>query len=323
MRRGKQDRSRTVNVKVLFIAASKRSGSTILGNVLGELDGFFHAGELRTLWGQGLIGGRLCGCGELVRECPFWHRVVERTLGTDDDRLDPAEINRQHERLIRFRYLPRILRDGRTAGPTDPMAEYERVAARLYAAIGEEADARVIVDSSKQPADAAVLRRLPGIEPFFVQLVRDPRAVAYSWQRRKTSPGEGARQEMMRLTTTASTKNWVVANAAAEAVRRKASASRSALVRYETFVTQPQATVDRILRLLHEPERSLPFVDDHHVRLTPGHTAGGNPDRFQTGAVALREDREWLERQQPMDRLVSTALALPLLRRYGYRIRPG
>lgn len=311
---------RAAGVKVLYITAAGRSGSTIVGNTLGELDGFFHAGELRTLWGQGLIGGRLCGCGEPVRECPFWQRVLKRTLGTDGDSLDPAKINRQHEQMVRFRHLPQILRDERTEA-RDGIADYERVAARLYAAIGEEAEARVIVDSSKHPADAAILRRLRGIEPFFVHLVRDPRAVAYSWQRQKNSPGERSRQEMIRLTTTTSTRNWMVVNIAAEALRRKTPTTRSVLVRYESFVAHPRATIDRILRLLGEPRDDIPLVgDDHHVRLTPGHTAGGNPDRFRTGVVALREDREWLDRQRTADRLLSTALALPLLPRYGYPV---
>ena len=40
----------TSKVKVLYVMGHGGSGSTILGNVLGELNGFFHAGELDTLW---------------------------------------------------------------------------------------------------------------------------------------------------------------------------------------------------------------------------------------------------------------------------------
>jgi hypothetical protein len=59
-------------VKVLYIAGSGRSGSTILDNTLGQIDGFFSVGELRYIWERGLIEDRLCGCGERVHQCPFW-----------------------------------------------------------------------------------------------------------------------------------------------------------------------------------------------------------------------------------------------------------
>ena len=46
---------------VLYIAGTGRSGSTVLANILGEVDGVFAAGEVRYLWQRGLKEGRLCG----------------------------------------------------------------------------------------------------------------------------------------------------------------------------------------------------------------------------------------------------------------------
>ena len=40
-------------LKVLFIAGTSRSGSTLLGQLLGQIDGFIHIGELRQLWKKG------------------------------------------------------------------------------------------------------------------------------------------------------------------------------------------------------------------------------------------------------------------------------
>ncbi|MBA3432215.1 MAG: hypothetical protein H0U16_12145, partial [Actinobacteria bacterium] len=50
-------------LKVLFIMGWTRSGSTILDNLLGEVEGFFSTGELHYLWRRGLLEGRLCSCG--------------------------------------------------------------------------------------------------------------------------------------------------------------------------------------------------------------------------------------------------------------------
>ena len=44
--------------------------------------------------------------------------------------------------------------------------------------------------------------------------------------------------------------------------------------------------------------------------------------QISIGEVSLRPDDAWRWEQSRRDRLVSTAAALPLLRRYGYRVRP-
>ncbi|MGH2595274.1 MAG: sulfotransferase [Actinomycetota bacterium] len=311
-------------VKVLYIGGCGRSGSTVLGNVLGELDGFFHAGELRTIWGRGLQRGRLCGCGLPIGECDFWRSVLKEALRDHGDgSLDPAEVFRLQREVIRLRHVPYMLR-ARRGQELDwkPLRDYSEAASRLYVSIADVAGAGVIVDSSKRHADAALLRLLPSIQPFYVQLVRDPRAVAYSWRRTKTSPTRGGRPDMAQLSPVVVARNWVLENVSVEAVRRRHDPSNSMLVRYETFVDKPRQTLRGILHMLGEERSELPFVDGRTIMLNPGHTAGGNPDRFRTGTVALREDTEWLEQQPQRDRVISTIISLPLLRRYGYRVFP-
>ena len=89
------------------------------------------------------------------------------------------------------------------------------------------------------------------------------------------------------------------------------------------FVARPRPTVQRILDFVGESPKSLPFENDRTVRLGRNHTVSGNPDRFKTGSVKLREDAEWAAKQPRGDRLVTTMLALPLLHRYGYRLDPS
>ena len=84
----------TTRPKVLYIAGPSRSGSTMLDLLLGELDGYVATGELRNLWGYGLLDGWLCGCREPMKSCPFWRSVLERA-GLDRcrprlGRRDPA-----------------------------------------------------------------------------------------------------------------------------------------------------------------------------------------------------------------------------------------
>src|SRR6266571_3275615 len=101
--RGLKDAARPT---VLFIAGASRSGSTMLDLLLGELDGYVAAGELRNLWGHGLLDGWRCGCGEPVKSCPFWRSVLERA---GLDRVDPAWVDETQQGLrLRPRPLARI-----------------------------------------------------------------------------------------------------------------------------------------------------------------------------------------------------------------------
>ena len=94
------------------------------------------------------------------------------------------------------------------------------------------------------------------------------------------------------------------------------------LVSYEDFVQNPRGVIESILALVREDGR-LPFVDPMTVELAPTHTVSGNPTRFVAGRATIRADDRWKRAQKPKDRLVATAVALPLLRRYGYEVGVG
>jgi hypothetical protein len=312
-------------VKVLVIMGWTRSGSTILDNLLGEMDGFFSTGELHYLWKRGLLEQRLCGCGAEVRDCELWSAVLAAAAarGLDPER-DARDIVAWQHRAVRVRHTFRLLRQQGAPTGWAPLDAYIPVATTLYKAIAEVTGARVVVDSSKRPSDGALLHLLPGVDPYFVQLVRDPRAVAYSWQRHKREPDWGRERalEMPRYGPLYSTLGWVELNLAAEAVRRRHDPARSLLVRYEDFVAEPRATLARIAEMVGERPQSLPVSDDNVALLNRNHAVSGNPTRFKTGEVPLRYDSEWTSRLNRRARLVTTALARPLLRRYGYVIKP-
>ena len=307
-------------MKVLFIMGWTRSGSTILDNVLGELDAWVSGGELHYIWERGLLEDRLCGCGQPVRECPFWQEVWKASFGGVEDRPDPRQVVSWQQQAVRTRHTPRLLRLGSLPTGWQPVDAYAPVAAALYTGIGRAAAAKVVVDSSKRPSDAALLGVLPGIDPYFVHLVRDPRAVAYSWQRRKaTLDLQGATDaEMPRHSAFYSAFGWLELNAGAELVRRHFGPGRSILVRYEDFVAKPALVVQKVAAMVGEVPDKLPFTGAHTVALRPNHMAGGNPTRFNAGDVVLKPDTEWTERLSRASNILTTLTDAPLLRRYRY-----
>jgi hypothetical protein len=298
--------------KVLYVMGLGASGTTVFGDVLGELDGFFHAGELRALWRPGLQGRERCGCGLLVRDCPTWSSVVRTAFGNAlDDPAALAFISRVHLESCRIRHTRRVLRSRRAVPSGWPALDaYVPVVDRLYRAVATVTGSRVVVDTSKRPGNAALLRLLSGVDPYLIQLVRDPRAVAYSVHRRH------AANTPVRTVGTS-----LAITILHEVIRRRFGPGRSMLVRYEDFVARPQETVDAVSRMVAEPVTGSPILEDRTVELGANHTVSGYRIRFHSGPVELREDREWRARQRPVDRLTVTAGSLPMLLRYGYPVR--
>ena len=295
-------------VRVLYVMGHGWSGSTILGNLLGELEGFFHAGELRRLWGEALPSGAPCGCGAPIGDCPVWSKVLAHPSVAS---LDPAQVDRWH-RAVRVRRTPRLLRFRRGARWGD-LDRYLDAGRRLYGAVAEVTGARVIVDTSKRAGDAAALLLMTEVEPFFVHLVRDPRAVAQSWARRP----EGG------IGPVATARDWTAFNLLDEALRARAGRDRSMRLRYEDLVAGPAWSLRSVARLAGEEPATLPLRADHVALLGVNHGVMGNPSRFVTGEVPLRQDDEWKRALSGTGRWTVTALTLPLLPRYGYPVWTG
>ncbi|WIM98493.1 sulfotransferase [Actinoplanes oblitus] len=301
-------------VKVMYIAGWGRSGTTIVDNILNSYDGVFSTGELFYLWSRGLLEGRKCGCGVTLPRCALWGDILDVAFGAD--RPDPRRVAQLQRQAIRVRHTPALT--GPVAGPE--AEEYRQVTHRLYGAIAEVTGARLIIDSSKIPSAAALLPGMSGVRPYLLHMIRDPRAVTHSWMR--TVPQVDRRKPAMmhREAPAASTMHWLIRNALAE---RLAGAydGRYRLLRYEDFVAEPRATIEGLLDFAGVDAGGGPFLDDATVRLAVNHTIAGNPGRFRTGEVALRVDDRWRREQTAGPRLTATALALPLLHRYGYRAR--
>ncbi|HUC57666.1 MAG TPA: sulfotransferase [Streptosporangiaceae bacterium] len=298
-------------VAVLCITGWCRNGSTIIGNVLNEVPGIMHVGELHFLWknAAGKGANSKCGCGELLTECPFWSARIRELMPGTSLSTYAAEVVRRQRACVRTRHTWRILRRGPDQAGRKTHAD---LMSRTYQAVAAASGARVIVDTSKIPGEAALLPHLDGITPYFVHLVRDPRAVAESWREPK--------QYVYAMSAAKSTAYWRGFNLAARAITRRYP-KRSLTVRYEDFLADPRALITRLLALCGEPEAANP-VRGRVIDLGINHTVTGNPDRFHQGPTELRDtDSRWVTGLPARARLAATVLAWPQFRRYGYRCR--
>ena len=303
--------------KVLYVVGLGRSGSTILSNSLGQVPGFFSGGELNFIWRHNVIENRLCGCGRPFRECPVWVPVMREAFGGMDTGV-AREMMRLAASGTRTRHIPLMLSGRGEKILGERLDKFLRNYARLYDAIRTVTGSRVIVDSSKEPAHGYAMGMVPGVDFYALHLIRDPRAAAYSWLKKKPQPDSETREFMVRFSPTKSSAMWDSWNASAEALwRRNGRSHRYLRLRYEDFVANPRESFGRILSLLGE-EAEPPLAGEREVKLGVSHTVSGNPNRFETGAVALRRDEEWTQKMSDRDKKLVTALTFPLLKRYGY-----
>jgi hypothetical protein len=307
---------------VLYMMGQDRSGSTILGDVLGQAEGVAHVGEVRNVWRSGFVHRGYCGCGRRVPECPVWSAAAADVLPTG---VEPATLVSWLATSLRLRNLGPFLRTG-PGGPPRGIPEadaYAALAGDLYARLAGFTGARVLVDSSKHPVYAASLATVAGLDLRLVHLVRDPRATAFSWGRDKASPGLPG-DRMWTAPAWRAARAWVLANLAADRVRAR-HPDRSMFLRYEDAMADPRRAVAAMLRHASLPDARVPIEEDGVVVLRSQHSGSGNPVRLTGGRVQLREDDAWRTAQRRRDRLVVMALTGPFLRRYGYPrpSRPG
>src|SRR5215208_770093 len=288
-----------VKIKVLYIAGFGRSGSTLLGNVLGQVDDFVSVGEIRNIWLHGLIQNKVCGCGAPFKECEMWQPVLNEAFG-DRGRVDPEKMIKLRESWSRTKHIPLMLTPLTRRLIRRRLAEYLDNLERLYRAVQTTTGSRVIVDTSKFPSYGFTVGMVPTVDLRVVHLVRDPRAVAYSWSCKRRQPDPENPEYILRHSRVASASRWMARNLATEAFWRR-SKERYLMLRYEDFVANPQRTIRQVLELVGEGTASLPHVAKHEVKLGVNHNIWGNPSRFQTGMVEMQLDREWASGIKPGD----------------------
>jgi hypothetical protein len=312
------DRSTVDVVPVVYVGGSQRSGSTLLDRMLGQVSGHESAGEIVHLWARGLKNNELCGCGIAFLDCPFWSQVGRIAFGGwDHVRVD--EVLSLQRRVDRNRYIVFMLVPSLWPRYHRDLRAYTSILERLYRAIRQVAGGNAIIDSSKHASTAFLLRRVAGLRPRIIHLVRDSRGVAFSLLKHVRKPEVVGRDEFMqRIGPWRSGSEWLVFNGLFHILRWVGSPSL--LVRYEDLVRSPEDTLRDITAFdgTPPPSGTFPFIDGPSVTLGVDHTVAGNPMRFKHGTFELSLDETWARSMRARQRRITTGLTWPLLLAYRY-----
>ncbi len=304
-------------MQILYLGGTGRTGSTLIDKALGQLQGFFAAGELTWFW-YALAGGGRCSCGEPLAECTVWRAVLTEAFG-GVTAVDPAEMMALRRRFD-SRYLPLMATERIRQRLLQRCAPLPERLERFYRAIGDVTACETIIDSSKEPHYSFILSSIPGIDLRVMHIVRDPRAIAYSWGRVRVEHGFDDGSEMERRSPAKSAVYHDVSNVAGEFLWSRVATDVRRL-RYEDFVQSPASVATATSALLGRPVDVGGVIEGAYLDAHPTHSAWGNPNRFDTGTIEIRPDEEWRKQMSAAAKTTSTVMTLPLLHRYGYRLR--
>lgn len=296
-------------LSVIFVAGAARSGSTLLGEVLGAQPGVFNMGEAALLWRDAARGNR-CACGEPLADCEVWGAALDALATSHGVRAEEwAQLAATRAAVARTRRLPALLRLLHQPSLRPPeVRRLLEVTTALYDHAARAAGAACIVDTSKT-LPALLFHQMTGHRTSVVHLMRDARAVAASTSRSRGTvrgnedslpPGGGL---------AAATTRWLWANTSSAVGIRRWHDGPHIRLWYETLFPDPAARIADLCAQLALGYDESTLVDNELRLPRASHAGVGNPRRGSR-VVPLRLDQRWqTELGGVQSRLVRAATA--------------
>lgn len=277
-------------MRLAYIGGWMRSGTTLLGELVGSLRSALALGEVSGVWGEAGAGGR-CSCGELIVECRTWApafgAVKEKHGLCPQDSPEFADVIRRVARTRSTSRLASLQGQPPKSWPTD-VRRYVEVLGTMLETVRVESGAKLLVDSSKLPPGFLLEKLIDGCDVRVVHIVRDPRAVAHSENKTRHSGGFATGSPPGR-SPLRSAIYWNGFNAAVAWHAKQTDGYMR--LRYEDLTDDPSSHLDRIAGFLElEP-------NEWEARRQPdfggSHIAVGNPSRFDGQVREIRRNSAW------------------------------
>jgi hypothetical protein len=298
---------------IVHLASSPYSGSTLVSYLLGIHPEIATVSDVSGRRREARMATFACSCGRLMREDPFWLRVVEEMhaagehefdlanfrLGFDDGRGRMA--NRivvgslrwsalEHARDVVVRRWPGEDRAMRAIG-----ARNRRFATVVSRMLG----AHAFVDASKERLRARYLRRYVDPGTRVIHLVRDVRGVVASARGHATHAGASVE---------AVARDWARTNDTIARLAAEAGPGGHMLVRYEDLCREPERVLARLYAFCGADPSVRAGNDEQHLL--------GN--RIRMGSLdEIRLDERWRQTLSPAEQSAVLAVAGDVHRRLG------
>lgn len=318
-------------MKIIYIAGSGRSGSTLLSVLLSQGSDVINVGQSRSFF-RVFQQNVPCSCGETLQSCTVWSKVAAKFSAGEPatttlmkvkkrmnllvgDMAEPASVLMQTKKLMnQFFSASRNLTDWGDERQHKELAaghrQFINELGRFLRMVTEVTDAEILVDSSKSPELALALSLVDGVDIWVLNLVRDPRAVATSWEKKS------GRSMAMKQTT-----EWAYRQKVLEQWSQ-ILAERSKVVKYEDFTAAPQDTVNDILRWAGA-EREIVFTSQNHaeVNWARQHLYPPANETFlaeKRSNIDVVESTSWNDAKHAKLHATVESMLAPSMTNYGY-----
>lgn len=276
----------TEKITVIYIIADRRSGSTLLENLLSKSDEIVSVGELAMLKGHidrtgpGVFWNWNCSCSKSVFECPFWNKVLGNIYSK----------NFQTKTKWPFKSLQILMASFFPGSVCKTLWKFINTKNNLltinilnevYQSVSNTASKKIIVDSSKDPVQALAISKCENIDAKYIWLKRDARAITYSKMKRAQINKSSDKRGLRTLATTLFFKKLCAA--ALQCLKEH----NSLTLNYEQLAADPREELNKVCNYFGLKN----FIAPHYMELANNHTIGGTPGRFERRPVA--EDTSW------------------------------
>ncbi len=267
----------------LMISGSGRSGTTILSVLLAQGDAVLNIGQARDIW-AGWAEDLICTCGAPLQGCALWGAVRRAAFGD----WQAQDFRAAETRMRAFVSDADAVDDWADTAALQQLATTHAAfledLRRYLRATLDVSGARLLVDSSKTPEIALAVWLAGETDVFVLNMMRDPRAVACSWAKRKSS---GIARKMRAWV---SRQRRLTRWGDADGLRHRA-------LRYEAFVQDPQAVLRDILGWVGEELPETLFTGPHAARVSWAHQHLFPP----SNETVLAEKRQDVTIRAPQD----------------------
>ena len=239
---------------IFYIAGSGRTSSTLLSLILSHnTDKSINIGQSRDLLSS-LNKNVLCSCGKNIKNCEFWLPLIHELR----EKIPLHQYHDIQKLMVRF------IDDIQTKDWNDLLViekikfdhhSYLDYLKNFLSTLEVLHPGKFFVDSSKIPEIAFAYSLLPLVNLKVVNLIRDPRAIAVSWAKKKNDAKYGLFYADEWIKRQQKIKSW---------------ASKSKLsfftLRYEDLCAHPKNKLLELFKWLNMNEKNL-FLSDKSIRI--------------------------------------------------------
>jgi hypothetical protein len=264
-------------LELIQIIGSGRSGSTIAEALLAKSNDALPIGELMYIWDRGFLEDWTCACGKSFSKCEFWHAVLKDTGLDKLHKVDIGNFLKLRKKYASIRSVfYRMFASNFDEKNKQEQSELIDAYRTIYRVASNLSGKKVIVDSSKEPGHAIMLRDI-GISST-IHLTRNPLGVVNSWKQNKLNHANNSL--MPRQGIVSSAAEWAIVNDLILHANKKKLITNYNHWQYEKICDDTKLT----------EESSVMISNKEICRNDFGHSISGNPTRFKNQQTIVLDD---------------------------------